>query len=80
MNSEKVRTRTETSPLAQNQKAASRRRFLQTAATAGLMAATVPVSGIANVETERHKAQPQDSAAEILCRHGSEFGDLRQVR
>lgn len=57
----------------------SRRKFLQTAAAAGMVAATVPITGMALAGQAEHRSRPEDPLENILSRYGSEFGHMNQV-
>lgn len=57
----------------------SRRQFLQSAAVAGVVAATVPIAGIAQSEPAERQSRMESPEEKILSRYGSEFGDLNRI-
>lgn len=58
----------------------SRRKFLQAAAAAGAVAATVPISVMAQAHPDKPRSRPADAIETVLTRYGSEFGNLKQIR
>jgi len=58
----------------------SRRKFLHSAAIAGVAAVTLPIAGVARSELAGRKNQPERHMKETLSSYGSEFGDLREIR
>ncbi len=57
----------------------SRRKFLHTAAVAGMAAVTVPLAGMAQSGQAKKESRAVDPMEKILSRYGSEFGDLKQI-
>jgi hypothetical protein len=57
----------------------SRRKFLQTAVAISTVAATIPITGIAQTGSTEHGLKREDPMETILKRYGSEFGDLDQI-
>ncbi len=61
----------------------SRRKFLQTAASAGLVAgmvtASIPVSAIADARPAKDRSRPEDPLENILSRYGSELGHVQRI-
>jgi hypothetical protein len=59
----------------------SRRRFLHSAAVAGVAAVTLPMAGAAKSGRQAgRKNQPERHMEKVLSGYGSEFGDLRGIR
>jgi len=61
----------------------SRRKFLQTAASAGVVAgmvtASIPVSAIAEAEPAKQNSRLEDPLENILSRYGSELGHVQRI-
>jgi len=57
----------------------SRRKFLQTAAAAGMVAATAPIAGMSQSQPAKHNSGLEDPVEKILSRYGSEFGHFNRV-
>ena len=62
----------------------SRRKFLKTAASAGMVAgiatAAIPISSMAELAPVMKRSRPEDPLEKILSRYGSELGDLNRTR
>ena len=62
----------------------SRRKFLQTAASAGVVAgmATVamPLTAVAEAGPAKERSRPEDPLETILSRYGSELGHVNRTR
>lgn len=58
----------------------TRRKFLHSAAIAGVAVATLPIAGAAKAGPAGLKNQPESSMEKVLSGYGSEFGDLRSIR
>jgi hypothetical protein len=62
----------------------SRRKFLETAASAGVVAGMVtvamPISAIAEAGPAKERSRPEDPLEKILSRYGSELGNVNRTR
>ncbi len=65
-------------------KEVSRRKFLQTAAGAGVMASmaavAIPLTASAEAERTQAASRPEHPLETILSRYGSELGHLKRAR
>jgi len=57
----------------------SRRKFLQTAAIAGMAAAAVPAAGNAQTRPAVRPSNTEHPLENILNRYGSEFGNVKRT-
>ena len=57
----------------------SRRKFLQSAAVAGVAVVTMPISGIAQAGQQKNQSGPGSPIEEILKRYGSELGHVNEI-